>query len=234
MINIYSISSYLRQQFLIGFRTDKNHDLLDSLGAPNQTTLDSLKALDDDAVYKIGIGFETVSLAHYLNDKYDKYDRRIQILTNEDRDATYLFLEAENRILDFDYNGWMSSTSHIAGDRVERLGKIYEAQSNNSDKAPEAWPTVWFLEEDAGYISTEEGYGAEYDFSIMIPDTYDDAETYNKGALVLHENAVWIASENSITGAWNEAKWNNYNNALRSDFNRYVSVGRKYNIKDLY
>lgn len=233
MIGIGSIYNFLRQWTLVEYRTADILDLLDSIGAPLESTLDSLKQLEADSNYLLSISFETIALEHYLNDLYDPYLRRIQIDTSELKEAGYLFLESENRTLPTDYRAWNSGTGYTSGDRVERFGSVYEASSATTGDEPELNPSKWTFVEDTGFIDREDGYESIYSFTVFVPETYDAASNYDTGDLSFHEDALYIALEDGITGVWDPTKWSNFNNDLRKRLNKYIGPGRKYNIKNL-
>ena len=42
--------------------------------------------------------------------------------------------------------------------------------------------------------------------NLMAAD-YDATETYNTGDIVAHDNGLYQCNDDSVTGAWNSAKW---------------------------
>ena len=42
--------------------------------------------------------------------------------------------------------------------------------------------------------------------NLMAAD-YDSTQTYNEGDIVAHDNALYQCNDDSVTGAWNSAKW---------------------------
>ena len=41
----------------------------------------------------------------------------------------------------------------------------------------------------------------------LMAEDYDATETYNDGDIVAHDNALYQCNDDSVTGAWNSAKW---------------------------
>lgn len=56
----------------------------------------------------------------------------------------------------------------------------------------------------------EHGGGGSADIGAIVPE-YDPTKTYEEGSLASHENLIYIALEDNITGEWDETKWQETN-----------------------
>lgn len=127
----------------------------------------------------------TIYLQKWLNNYYDPFDERIEIINNNNV-PYYLFQLSEEEEPRYWYNQWLAATAYVVGNYVYNDGFIWVCIANSTGDEPPA-TLFWQQSEVMTYIYNDTDIDLS-DFTVRVPIAVASQPDYSEARITSHVN----------------------------------------------
>lgn len=89
-------------------------------------------------------------------------------------------------------------------------------------------PYLFFMElnKSSRYYTGADAISSGFSFEIDLYDEYNSYDVYNTGDFIIHNNKIYKAKADEITGSWDSSKWDLIDN--------YMAIDKPYSVRSLF